>query len=252
MNRFSPFRRSGPGLTAFLLCTALVWTTGVSAQDREGGVLKESLIQPEAITDLERAHAIRRIGVLRSLTHKDIQRLKILIANFGGQVNGTQQEFEKIRETYKQAEENYYRRQFKKSMDLHTDVNRQVTELYKKFTAHYQEQVAKLLTDCSESMTALDFSRSAEPGLKQDVTRVIEKNQFRLRIAYNQLALAESQVREENFHNAINHYRLAKVFAINVLKNSQEDPAKAKELDEKYKVDLTDAQGRTMQHSEGK
>ena len=231
--------------------TSLLFSGTLLAQSEEG-VLKESLIQPEAITDLERHHAVKRIGYLRNLTLKDIQRLKILIANFGKDVQGTQQDFEKIRETYKQAEENYFRRQFKKSRDLHEDINRQVTEVYKKFTAHYQEQVAKLLTDCSESMTALDFSRSSEPGVKKDVTRIIEKNQFRLRIAYNQLALAESQVREENFHNAINHYRLAKVFAINVLKHTQEDPAKAKELEEQYKLDLTDAQGRTLANTEEK
>ncbi len=241
-------RKFAAGL-ALLVLVALPALVGAQGK-KEEGLLKESLIQPEEITDLERQHAIKRIDTLRGLTLKDVQRLKILIANFGKDVSGSQQEFDKIRETYKQAEENYYRRQFKKSLDLHVDVNRQVTEVYKKFTAHYQEQVAKLLTDCSESMTSLDFARSAEPGDKNDVLRVIQKNQFRLRIAYNQVALAENQIQEENFPNAITHYRLAKVFAIHVLKQSQEDPNKAKELDEKYKVDLTDAQGRTLSHSE--
>ena len=251
MNWLSIIRKSSAGPLVVLCLVLPRATAGLTAQEGKDAQ-KSSLIRPEPITDLERHHAIQRIGTLRTMTHNDIKRLKILITNFGGEVSGTEEEFKKIRETYKQAEANYFRRQFKKSMDLHTDVNQQVTEVYKKFTAHFQEQVAKLLTDCSESMTELDFSRSAEPGLEKDVAKVIEKNEFRLRIAYNQLALAEGQVREENFNNAINHYRIAKVFAINVLKYSQEDPARAKELDEKYKVDLTDAQGRTLKHTEGK
>ncbi len=237
--------------TIAVLCTFLAVALlpgAVAAQDAaptgEGSSGAESVSEPERASYLERHHAVRRIGPVRDRTLNDIKRLKILVANFGSEVEGAQGDFEKIKETYHAAERERYRRRYVESMKIHAETREQIQKLYKKFTDKFQNQVAGLLAQCAESMVDAEFAVSSEPGQSNSgMTADIFRNAQRLQIAYQQTTLAEDMMDDDRFDEAIVHYRLAKAFAISVLVGLEQDPQKQQELEKKYQVDLLDARG---------
>lgn len=249
-------QKAAPGIAArtFTGCLALVClfgATGLLAQDAApdktppAGQVDESVSAPERANYLERHHAIRRVNQIKGRTLTDIKRLKILVANFGPDVEGAQAEFEKIRELYHSAEKERYRRRFVASARLHEGTRKLILDLYKKFTTKFQDQTAELLAECAENMVDAEFAVSGEPGQSTGSTARIFNSSQKLYIAYQQTAMAENMIRTDRFDVAITHYRLAKSFAINVLRNLEDSSQKQNEIEKKYKVDLLDARGLT-------
>ncbi|MCB1326296.1 MAG: hypothetical protein H7A21_06450 [Spirochaetales bacterium] len=199
----------------------------------------------ERASYLDRHRAIQRVAVLKELTILDIQRLKILVANFEGQVGDAQASFEEIKRLYREAQEQWYRRRFVDSLRLHEECRTKVQALYKQFTDMFKEQVAQLLADCSEQLVNIEFSQSIEPGLESNLNRTIRHNSLKLKIAYQQTAIAEDMLRHNRHSDAVTHYRLAKMYAIDVLRDLEQDPARQQEIENEYRVHLLDARGMT-------
>ncbi len=245
-------KRTAPGLT-FLCVLGLLLIAPVlslSAQDAaaggdaKNGAVDESVSAPERATYLERHHAIKRVHQIKDRTLADIKRLKVLVANFGGEVGSAQADFEKIREMYHSAEKERYRRRFVESARLHEDTRKMISDLYKKFTETFQNQTADLLAECAQNMVDAEFAVSGEPGQspRSSTARIFHSSQ-KLNIAYQQTAMAEDMIRTDRYDEAITHLRLAKSFAINVLQNLEDSEQKQNEIEKKYKVDLLDARG---------
>jgi hypothetical protein len=235
----------------FALLALMVTTIGTAAPllaqgtgaSTTAAVDEETVSIPERATYLERHHAARAIMVYKDRTLNDIKRLKVLVANFGSNVDGASTEFQRIRDLYQQAEKERYRRRFVESEKLHREARKLVLELYKKFTARFQDQVADLLAQCAQNMVDAEFAVSGEPGQTGGTTSKIFLSSQKLYIAYQQTAMAENMMRSDRFDEAITHYRLAKSFAINVLTNLEDNPQKQDEIEKKYRVDLLDARG---------
>ncbi|MEQ9365177.1 MAG: hypothetical protein RIF32_13095, partial [Leptospirales bacterium] len=204
----------------------------------------ESVSAPERANYLERHHAIKRVNQIKDRTLADIKRLKVLVANFGSDVEAARGDFDKIREMYHSAEKERYRRRFVESARLHETTRKMILDLYKKFTEKFQNQTADLLAECAQNMVDAEFAVSGEPGQspRSTTARIFHSSQ-KLYIAYQQTAMAEDMIRTDRFDQAITHYRLAKSFAINVLQNLEDSAQKQDEIEKKYKVDLLDARG---------
>lgn len=233
-----------------LIVSSLVTGGALFAQDAAAGdqaAVDESVSVPERASYLERHHAIRRVNQIKDRTLADIKRLKVLVANFGGDIEGSTADFDKIRETYHAAEKERYRRRFVQSAQLHEGTRKLIFELYKKFTEKFKAQTGDLLAECAQNMVDAEFAISGEPGQNTRSTARIFNSSQKLVIAYQQTAMAEDMSRIERFDEAITHYRLAKSFAINVLQHLEQDEAKKNEIEEKYKVDLLDARGLSAQ-----
>ncbi|MBE7437922.1 MAG: hypothetical protein HS115_05635 [Spirochaetales bacterium] len=210
------------------------------------GAEKKALDSHQKISYLELAHATRRAEVLQERNIADIQRLKILIANFGSKVSGSNEAFEKIKNTYKKATESYYRRDFGEARDRQVECLKQIEELYQGFVTVFKEDLSALLTECSLSLSDLEFTQSLEPGQNSaQLSERILRSQFRLRTAFQQASMAESNAGDRRYAMAIDHYRLGKLYAIGILKDLAQAPEKATEIETKYAVDLRDAYGRS-------
>ena len=242
-------------IPAFSLALAVLFSvTGLAAQgaatDSKPSV-DESVSEPERASYLERHHAIRRVNEIKDRTLNDIKRLKVLVANFGGQIEGSDADFKKIRETYHAAEKERYRRRYTESAKLHEETRELILQLYKKFTTRFQDQTAELLSQCAQNMVDAEFAVSGEPGQNSSsgsTARIFNSSQ-KLYIAYQQTAMAEDMIRTDRFDEAITHYRLAKSFAINVLQTLEDSSQKQDEIEKKYKVDLLDARGLSSEDS---
>lgn len=210
-----------------------------------------SLAEPEVANYLDRHRAVRRVEQLQQMTILDIQRLKILVANFGSEVSDAQGDFEKIKELYRQAQEKWYKRRYVESLNLHNDAREIVVNLFKKISVLYQQDVSEMLDDCSTRLVDAEFSQSLEPGQRNDISKTIAISQQKLKIAYQQTALAEDMLRENRYSDAIKHYRLAKIFAIDVIRDLEMDPAKKQEIDTTYRVHLLDSRGIAVDNSGG-
>jgi len=209
-------------------------------------VAEKKALDSQKISYLELAHATRRAETLQERNIQDIQRLKILIANFGDRVSGSNDSFEKIKNTYKKATESYYRRDFGEARDRQVECQQQIEALFKGFAAVYKESLTALLTECSLSLSDLEFTQSLEPGQNQaNLSERILRSQFRLRTAFHQAAMAEENAGGARYAMAIDHYRLGKIYAIGILKDMAQSPEKATEIETKYAVDLRDAYGRS-------
>ena len=179
----------------------------------------------------------------------DIRRLHVLVKNYGAQVSGAEQELQSVQETHKKALERYYRRQNTWSLNLHQENHKRIQGLYEKFRDRYKEQTLLLLAEISEKLASEKLKQTIERGQRGfmiEPGRVYLKhlkNTVRLRLAYQQNAMAEEMQIRGLPQKAIEHYRLAKMFAIWTLRRMEKDPNRQKELETKYSKDMLDSRG---------
>ena len=201
------------------------------------------------VTYLDVDHAIRNINSQKAQVMQDIVRLNKIIVNFNGKIQGADADYKKIKDSYQKGIDLYYRREYIDSSYALKDTRKMTLELYKKFSDHFQVQVGELLNSCSESMVNHELKNL--PGENKDQISIddLKQNQYRLRIAYNQIYLANQMTRDNRYDAAIDHFRLAKLYAINVLKNLETDASKKAAMDKQYEADIIDAMGGVMSNA---
>ncbi len=231
----------------FIVALTVVFITGVvtvEAQQTATGSqseLKHGLLEGSY---LDRVVARRKSAEYNLELKRDIRRLYILIANYGNTISGSQDTYNQIKDHYGEALINWHRRRYLESYNAHKEAREKVTDLYWKFAAHYRQQVEVLLEDSSRKLVDAEIAEIIEPEqiFKSPPLHVL-RTTFKLRIAYGQTYLAEKMQRVEQPGIAIQHYRLAKIFAIEVLKALELDKGKRKAIEDKYRHDLRDSKG---------
>jgi hypothetical protein len=193
-------------------------------------------------TYLDRQIALRSNESIKTQIKRDILLLYRLSKNFGKEVQNSDQTLAHIRDLYRQGMEHYYRGEAilaKRSLDEARVIS---LGLFKKFSEHFGKQISELLSTCSESMVNKEMESSLDPGNGRISDALIE-NHYKLKIAYAQTATAEALIRDDRYDTAIDHYRIAKIYAVRILKDLEMDANKKAALEEKYRVDLIDAVG---------
>jgi|GEM_PF-1415131 len=213
----------------------------ISAQETEKKKPDYDLDHPErrVTTYLDVHHAVRNIKNLKEQAKLDVIRLNKITTNFKGKVQGADEEYKAIKENYKKGIDQYYRREYLDSSFTLKDTRKMSQDLYKKFAEHFQKQVGELLNSCSESMVNYELRNLAD----QISIDQMRQNQYRLKIAYNQVFYADQMTRDNRYDAALDHLRLAKLYAIQVLKNMEPDESKKAAMDKQYEADIIDAMG---------
>lgn len=222
--------------TIFILILALsfpLYAQGTPAQ--------KPTEEPARATYLDRQIALRNVDVVKTESLRDIHRLTVLVANFGAEVPGSDQDLKKIEEMYTSANARYFRRQFIESYQGHLDCRKAISDLFKKFCDKFREKAASLVNQVSDSLSGIELKD------KQNAARSSQHNYFRsqvkLNIAFHQLSEADDFIDDRRYGDAIDHLRLAKAFAIRALLELEEDASKKAQMETAFKVDLDDSQG---------
>lgn len=192
---------------------------------------------------LERSAALKGIEGLRAETQRDIRKLSVLVENFGAEVQGSDADIKKIRDRYEESSVLFYKQQYVAARKAIDETRINISDLFKKFSENMAKRTDNVLEDCSKSVSAQELTPTSGGGNETEWSTQLIMNQARLRTAYAHVAEAKNLVRDKRYSDSIDHYRLAKLFGILLLKNNEEDPAKQKAIEDKYKVDFQDASG---------
>ncbi|MBI3396244.1 MAG: hypothetical protein HY042_10450 [Spirochaetia bacterium] len=193
---------------------------------------------------MDQARAVLVMDQLREAVKNDVRRLHVLVANYGTVVPDADKEFESIKTNYKKALELLYTRHYAGGVAKLDACHKQALTMFQKFAVMFKDQTTKILSECSDAMVNFELSSAEAKGSSSSTTVTAhEKNLVKMKVSYGQIAQAEDMMRDNRFDAAIEHYRIAKLFAINFLRMMDTDPSKQKLVEEKYKVDLLDATG---------
>ena len=240
------FRKSVHGkllIASILLMLPFSYSSAQNAENKPAPAYEEDHPERKVSTYLDVHHAVKNINPLKSQVMLDIYRLNKIITNFNGKIQGADADYKNIKENYKKGIDLYYRREYLESSYVLKDTRKMSQNLYKKFSEHFQKQIGELLNSCSESMVNIELKNIPGDGSGSVSLDTIRHNQFRLRIAYNQVYLADQMTRDDRYDAAVDHLRLAKLYAINVLKNLETDETKKAAMDKQYEADIIDAMG---------
>ncbi len=223
------------------LLTLTISPAYLSAQAGDANLVDAD--EPERASYLQRQHAAREVDDLRTELPVMIQKLNIVIANFGGDVATSKPDFEKIRETYRNAANKYLRGRYVEAQAGYADCRRQIQELFKKFCDKYKEKSITMLTECSDKVAAMELSQTLLPGQNVRAATSFQAQASRMRMAQGHLNMAEERENVGRYDVAIDHFRLCKLFAINILTTLEDSNSKKDAVISKYKVDTDDADG---------
>lgn len=228
-------------ILSFLFAPAIVFAQQPAAQPAAPASQQQDPHTEENY--LERVNAIKGLDNLRAETQRDIRKLTILVQNFGAEVAGSDAELKKIRDQYEESTVLFYKQQYVQSRKIVDETRGQISELFKKFSENMAKRTDAILDECAKSVSAQELTPTSGGGNETEWSSDLIMNQSRLRTAYAHVAEARSLVRDKRFGDSIDHYRLAKLFGVQLLKGREEDPAKQKAIEEKFKQDYMDAMG---------
>ena len=251
-------QRSPKRLAFVSLCLLLPFVAiSLSAQEgseekQTGSAVGEESDVPNRLVEFSapfQTDAKKAVWEFNEKVGADLRRLYVLVKNYGAEVAGAQEDFNSIQAKHKKALVRFYRRQNTWAWSLHKENHEKIQALYQKFMLKYKEQTLTLLAEVAEKLASAKLRQSTERGQRGLVVepgRVYLKhleNSIRLRLAYQQNAIAREMEIRDLPQKAIEHYRLAKTFAIYTLRRMEKDPNRKKELETKYSKDMLDSRG---------
>lgn len=233
-----------------LLASALFLAfSALAAQGQPADKPKTEPAKPQGEPEVEYSYieenrATQVIDNLREDVRNDVRRLHILVANYGAQVPNADKDFAEVKVSYRNGLDRYYSRKYAASAAALEKSHKQANDLFKKFATIYRDQLQKILSECSDAMVSQELSGVTDTA-QQSTTSVttLFKSSVKLKIAHGQLNFGDDMMRDQRYDAAIEHFRLAKLFAIHFLRSVESDMAKQKAIEDKYKVDLMDASG---------
>lgn len=239
-----------PRFSIFLLSTLFFAVCGLAAQGQPTDKPKTenkpaAQGEPEVeYSYLDENRAMLSVDDLRENVRADVRRLHILVANYGGQVPNSDKDFAEVKASYQRGYDRFLSRKYAASAALFEKSHKQANELFKKFATIFRDQLSKILSECSDAMVSQELAGVTDTT-QQSTTSVtaLFKSSVKLKIAHGQLNHGDDMMRDQRYDTAIEHYRLAKFFAIGFLRSIETDMAKQKAIEDKYKMDLVDAAG---------
>lgn len=210
----------------------------------------EELEKKNAGTNLERKHYFQISHLHKERNLNSIRILNIMVSNFGEQLQGSKSDLEKVKKDYQIALRYYYRKAFIPAGKTMLESDKEISDLFQKFSKFYEKKADAILTECADAIATAEQNDIVVSG-RESVSRAkdILEAQFKLRIAYSQMARAEEMNREDRFYDAIIHYRLAKDYGIKILSDLKLTPEERKKIADTYAIDLADNKGQTLKQN---
>ena len=238
-------------VSRLMLCCILLFAFPLSAQERNGNAgnkngSSQKNIDTAPLYQFEAQIQARRYA---RIFRKDVPQLHILVKNYGNEVPNAQKNYEAVKSDYEKALVRFYRREYTWSLKIHQENYKRIKKLYQSFSEKFKVQVFDLLTEVSRKLAERQLTQAEQWG--QDIQKVklskgflkSEETSARLRLAYQQNFLAEDMERQDYHQKAVEHYRLAKLFAIRAIWIMEEEPDRQTALEKKYSKDLLDSRG---------
>lgn len=199
--------------------------------------------------DLERSLRLksdgpRYVNQFMERSRESITRLYSIVAYFGSEVSGSDASYKEVKESYRQGLQKYYVGDLPGALGFLEKTDSKANELLEAFSDIYRDRTQEILQKAADALVEKDISLMNEGAGQFGGTRDLQKNQFKTRIAFQQFGNAEDMRRRKMHGEAIEHMRVAKIHAINVLLDLAADENARKEINQTYKKDLEDAYGK--------
>lgn len=188
---------------------------------------------------LDLVHARDKALRMKEDNLRDIQLLNALAAAMPEAVdkNTSQQ----VADEYKEALKLVYRLDYVEAEKLLRKNRENINSAMAKSCEAYRKKTAEMLNSSADTMAELEMQ--AENTGNADAIRmagVVQRNQHRLAVGYQQLALAVAAERNSRFAEALSHYRLARLHAIHLQIELAKDENEKNALRAKYRNELGD------------
>ncbi|MBL8034015.1 MAG: hypothetical protein JNJ69_09955 [Leptospiraceae bacterium] len=192
-------------------------------------------------TYLDVVHAREKSLKLKDDNLRDIQLLNAMGASLPEAFDKS--ESEKIGNEYKEALKHIYRMEYVQAEKVLRENRENIAKAMGRASEIYRKKTTDMLNKSADRMADLDMaadnSGSAEAIRMQGI---VQKNQHRLSVGYQQLTLAANAEKHRRYAEALSHYRLARLHSIYLMIELAKDDAEKNklraefrsELDEKY------------------
>ena len=185
---------------------------------------------------LAKFHATDVIQKLMTKNLDEIYLIKVITMNFSDK--GWNADYDKLYNGYKDAMEQYYKRNRIYARDKLEKNQAEIREMFKKILEEYRKQSETILSECAGKLLQLhlDVSSRVDPNRFE----TLYTNQLRLKVAYAQTDDANDSINNKYYAGAIYHYRVAKAYGIAILEDLTAKPEERDSIKSKYKVDKAD------------
>lgn len=189
------------------------------------------------VTYLDLVHARDKSMRLKDDNMRDIQMLNILAAQLPQAVDKS--EVDKIAAEYKDALKMIYRMEYVSAEKTLRENRDNITKAMSKASEAFRKKTTDMLNQSADRMADLDMQ--AENSGSSEAIRmagIVQKNQHRLSVGYQQLTLASTAEKHRRYGEALAHYRLARLHSIYLKIELAKDEAEKNKLRAEYRSEL--------------
>jgi len=242
-----------------LVVTLLIASTNILAQDKNAATAGDSTAKEPATKSgdknkeeklygsyLDTIHAKDNALHNSQINQKLLKKLKIAVGNFGTDAENSI--FKKLSDDYKDGIKDIYKREFLVADQKLTKNRKDIENLYNSMIDQYTQKAGELLSQCADALVEGELSINSDgtstPESVGDALSLMQKNKFRLAIAYDQYNMGVQAQRDENIYVALAHLRYAKLQAIAILEDLAGSTENKDKIRDMYKKDFADAENR--------
>jgi len=241
-----------------LVATLLITSTNILAQDKNAAAGDSTAKEPAQQSSdkkkeeklygsyLDTIHAKDNALHNSQINQKLLKKLKIAVGNFGTDAENSN--FKKLSDDYKDGIKDIYKREFLVADQKLTKNRKDIENLYNSMIDQYTQKAGDLLSQCADALVEGELSINADgtstPESVGDALSLMQKNKFRLAIAYDQYNMGVQAQRDENIYVALAHLRYAKLQAIAILEDMAGTEENKNKIRDMYKKDFADAENR--------
>jgi hypothetical protein len=185
---------------------------------------------------------VRYLDFFMKRSRENIGRLKILVETYESDVPGSKKDFTDIQADYRQGLHSYYLGERHNSLIKMEKTYTSSNELLRKYSDFFKKGSGDIIKASSEALTDRDLAAVYDPStVRPGSSETISKGQFRIRMAFQQMVLAEEARNKGMYDQSIEHYIMARLYGVTTMLELETDETKKKAIAEKYKKEIADA-----------
>ena len=169
-----------------------------------------------------------------------IRRLYIMTSNFGPRVSGSKESYNRVITDFKSSTKFLQKGKYVAFLVLQDHNKLTIDRLYRKFMEVYKEDATKLSDEAIDKFADFRFNFGDPANLSVGFSARMEATENVLKRCYKLMARAERSAMARDYFSAIFKYRLAKFYAINVLKRLADEPEAKSKIEQDYEVHIRD------------
>ena len=188
-------------------------------------------------TYLEVVHAREKALKLKDDNMRDIQMLNAMGAALPEAFD--KGESEKLSNEYKEASKMIYRMEYVNAERILRQNRENIGKAMGKASEIFRKKTTEMLNQSADRMADLDMA-SGTAGNAEAIRMqgLVQKNQHRLSVGYQQLSLASNAEKHRRYAEALSHYRLSRLHSIYLMIELAKDDAEKNKLRNEYRNEL--------------